>query len=123
MQILSERHDSVVFMQGTWKGRLSNTYLPELHSPLVKRIDAPYETFYSNSMFIDCQQLEKQMGTDISAKNSICTDIKGKPIIYFFNYKLSKSLRTHLTKKLFRLPKYKLLIYNDIFMDPIINFF
>lgn len=54
------------------KGHLSTANLPKLHSPLVKRIDSPNKTFHSNSMFIDCQQLGKQIG-DIRAKNSIFT--------------------------------------------------
>jgi len=69
-----DNHNSIFLYKGKeqehkgLKGHLSNTYLPKLHSPLVKRIDAPNKTFYSNSVFIDCQQLGKQIGADISAK-------------------------------------------------------
>ena len=45
-----DNHNSIFLYKGKeqehkgLKGHLSNTYLPKLHSPLVKRIDAPNKT-------------------------------------------------------------------------------
>jgi len=60
--------------RNTMKHYLSKPYLPQLYSPLIKRIDSPNETLYSNSVFIDCQQLRNIEHQEIMNNKVIMTD-------------------------------------------------
>lgn len=56
------------------KHYLFKPYLAQLYSPLIKRIDSPNETLYSNSVFIDCQQLRNIEHQEIMTNKVIMTN-------------------------------------------------